>query len=187
MATIRRIYVPWGGIPALNPGVSVFYSSAAADAITDLGNFFFAVKALFPTGLSWTLPPVGDTIDDTTGAINGQWTSGSGGISVATGGTTAYAAGVGAYINWKTGAIVGRRRLAGRTFLVPLLGNNYDSNGTLTSGSLGVLAPAAATLAGAGKLVIWHRPRPGGTGGSSALVTAGTIPDQVTSLRTRRR
>jgi len=185
MATIRKIPVHWGGIPT-TPGYSLFYSQGASDATAELVTFFNAVKALFPSGLTWTVPPVGDELDDTTGAINGQWT-GSGAGSVTATAAGAYAAGCGAWVAWKTAAIVGRRRLQGRTFMCPLQSTvGYDSSGTILAGAITTLGGAATTLVSAGKLVIWHRPSPALTGGSSALITAGVVPDQVTSLRSRR-
>lgn len=185
MATIRRIRVLWGGIPGM-PGYSLFYASAAADATADLVTYFNAIKARFPSGLSWTVPPTGDTLDDATGTLNGSWSGAGAGIVTSTG-TGAYAAGVGAYSAWVTNAIVGGRRLRGRTFLAPLLGTNYDNTGTIDPTQLTTFATATSTLAATGKLVVWHRPSgPGASNGSSSLITAGVVPDVVTSLRSRR-
>jgi hypothetical protein len=72
--------------------------------------------------------------------------------------------------------------------MAPLLVAAYDAGGSLAAGTLTQFGTAATTLATAGKLVIWSRP--GGNPvrvGSSSLITSGTVPDQVTSLRTRRR
>lgn len=186
MANIKRVFVQWNGLTAL-PGVSVFYSSAATDVTTDLGTFFNAIKTLFPSGLTWQVPGSGDTLDDASGALVGGW-SGTAASVTATGGAGAYAAGCGCYIQWATGAIVGKRRLRGRTFLAPLLASGYDSSGTIAASTISTTTTAIATLAGSSKLVIWHRPGKGlFTGGSSALVTGGNVPDQVTSLKSRRR
>jgi len=185
MSTIRRIPVLWGGIAGM-PGYSLFYAAGASTATAELLAFFNAVKALFPTGLQWTVPIVGDTLDDTTGALNGQWTDAGGGIVSATA-SGAYAAGTGAWVGWKTAAIVGGRRLQGRTFMCPLQSTvGYDSSGTILSAAITTMSGAASTLAASGKLVVWHRPPPGGNTGSSAAITAGVVPDQVTSLRSRR-
>lgn len=176
----------WGGIPGM-PGYTLFYASSGAAACADILTFFNAIKALFPTGLQWSVPIVGDTLDDTTGALNGAWSDVGGGI-VSASASGAYAAGTGAWVSWKTAAIVHGRRLQGRSFMCPLQSTvGYDSSGTIITSALTTLGGAASTLAAAGKLVVWHRPPPGGNTGSSSLVTAGTVPDQVTSLRSRRR
>ena len=187
MTSINRYVVPWGGVTAL-PGASVFYSTGGTDATADITAFFAAIKGLFPAALQWSVLNSGDVLDDTSGLITGTWTGTGGAVTTSTG-SGSYAAGVGAYVNWTTGAVVGRRRLKGRTFLCPLVASSgYDTGGTIVTAALSTIGTAATTLAGSGKMRIWHRP-PKGTfsGGTSALVVAGTVPDQVTSLRTRRR
>lgn len=186
MATIRRYRVLWSGITGL-PGYSLFYASSAAALGSDLLTFFTAIKGLFPNNLSWDIPISGDTLDDGTGAVNGGWTDLGGGVVTSTL-VTAYAAGVGAYASWHTNAIVGRRRLQGRTFLAPLGNLQYDTGGSIVPSAQAVLTPAISALAAAGKMVTWHRPTGSPlAGGSSSLVISGTLPDQVTSLRSRRR
>jgi len=178
--------VSWGGATGL-PGVSVFYAPFGADAGADLMTFFNAIKAFFPSGLTWQIPTSGDVITDGNGELTGAWTAGTGGTVVGTG-AGSYAAGVGAYVNWQTGTIVDQRRLKGRTFLAPLIVGAYDSTGTIVNASLTTMQTAASVLAASTHLTVWHRPETSTSNdGSSGLVTAGLIPDQVTSLRTRRR
>ena len=168
------------------PGFSVFYSAGAVDVTTELGTFFNAIKGVFPVPLQWQIPSTGDSIDDATGALTGGWT---GGTAATIGGSAAsgYAAGTGAYVQWATAGIVNSRRLRGRTFLCPIINTQYETNGTLIATFLSLVQGAASTLAGAGKLQIWHRPSLAApAGGSSSQVTAAMVPDQVTSLRTRR-
>jgi len=185
MTVMRRVEVVWSGLTGL-PGLSVFYSGSAVDVTTDLNTWFTALAGVFPTGLQWNIPGAGDTIEDTTGSLTGGWSTGSSFTISATGGTGGHAAGTGAFVRWGTNAIVGGRRLRGRTFLAPISGAFYDNAGTLTAGFLTAIGPATTTLAAAGKLLIWHRPPKGGASGSSSLVTSSFIPDQVTSLRSRR-
>lgn len=185
MATLSRIPVLWTGLTAL-PGLSVFYCDSGVDVITELKNWFTALAPLFPLNLSWNVPNSGDTINDATGAINGGWSSALA-YTIAASGAVTHAAGCGGYVKWGTAAIVNGRRLKGRTFLAPISIGYYDSNGTLTSVFLTTAGPATQTLVTAGKLKVWHRPAPGGGGGgSSSLITTQFIPDQVTSLRSRR-
>jgi len=164
----------------------VFYASAAADPTGDLVTFFNSIKALFLNTLSWQVPNTGDLIDDATGTLTGTWVGASGASVAATGAPGSFAAGVGAFVNWSTGTIVNGRRLKGRTFLTNLSTGSYDAAGTIAAASLTTLGNAATTLVTAGKMVTWHRPAPGGAGGTSALWNGQSIPDQVTSLRSRR-
>jgi hypothetical protein len=136
--------------------------------------------------VAWDIPGSGDVVDETTGLITGAWTAGTAATITATGGTGAYAAGTGAFVRWQTNGIVAGRRVRGRTFLCPIITTGFDSNGTIASTQLGTLQTAATALAAAGKNQVWHRPSPGGSDGSAHIVVAGTVPDKVTSLRTRR-
>jgi len=182
---MRKVPIAWqtgvGGA-----GVSVFYTPFGSDATVELATFLNAIKTQFPNAVTWDIPASGDVVDETSGLITGAWVGGTAATVVATGGTGAYAGGTGAYVRWQTAGIVGGRRVRGRTFLCPILGASYDAQGTIGAGTLGVFGPAATTLVGAGKQLIWHRPTPGGTNGSSHAVTAAVVPDKVTSLRSRR-
>lgn len=185
MATIRRCEVLWTGLVGL-PGVSVFYAPSGTDPSGSLSTFFNAIKAQFPTGLSWGIPHEGDELNDATGELTGSW-SGAGGSTVTATGDSHFAAGCGAYVNWSTGAIVSGRRLRGRTFLAPIKSQAYDTSGTIDNAVISAMLTPAQALAASGDITIWHRPDPvSHTGGSSSLALDCTIPDQVTSLRTRR-
>lgn len=187
MGDIQRIVIDWTGLTGL-PGVSVFYGEPASTANADLKTFFTAIQSLLPAGLSWTVPAGGDMIEDSNGALSGTWSNPAGGGTVAASGAAAHAAGVGAYVNWRTAAVVGGRRLMGRTFIAPLMNSAYDNSGTIVTGNLATLQTAASALVTAAQTVVWHRPTTsGGTDGSSANPTVAQVPDQVTSLRTRRR
>jgi len=187
MADLERIVVEWTGLSGL-PGVSVFYGELAGSANADLKTFFTAIQSVFPAGLSWTIPGSGDIIEDSDGGLNGVWINTGGGGTVAASGAAAHAAGVGAYVNWRTGATIGRRRLMGRTFLAPLMNSAYDNSGTIVTGNLSTLQTAATALVTAANTRIWHRPSSlVAADGSSSVPLSATVPDQVTSLRTRRR
>lgn len=186
MANLNRCYVTWSGLAGL-PGVSVFYGVAGGDPTGSLTAWFTAMQSVFPAGLSWTIPGSGDTIEDTTGDLVGGWT-GAGGATVAASGSAAHASGCGAYVNWGTAAIINDRRLRGRTFLAPLMNSAYDNAGTIVTGNLTTLQNAANTLVGTADIAVWHRPTTsGGSDGQGEVITSAQIPDQVTSLRTRRR
>lgn len=182
---VRKIPVTWttgvGG-----SGVSIFYSIDSVDVTVELGTFFNAVKALFPTAVTWQVPSSGDVLQTDNGHITSGW---SGGTAASISGTSAgtYVAGTGAFVRWGTSGVVDGRRVKGRTFLCPLLASCFDAAGTLTDANVTTMTAAAAALAGSGKLMIYSRPTPAQpTSGQLSLVTSGQVPDKVTSLRTRR-
>jgi len=185
MATLRRIPVTWTGLTGL-PGVSVFYAASAVDAAANIDTFLSAVATRFPNGLTWSCPASGDTIDDTTGHLNGTWTGGTVIVRSGAGGSSGYAAGVGVAVQWLTGGLVNSRRLKGRTFLCPLLASEFQSDGTIAAATMTAITNAANTLATAGVLQIWHRPSPGGSDGVSSVTVGASVPDRVTALRSRR-
>lgn len=168
-------------------GVATYYCDPAdLGGRTALGTFYTAWGAGMPPVFTWNIPASGDTIESTTGTLTGGWTSGSTITGTATG-SSAYAGGTGTYIRWDTGAVVGGRRLRGRTFMVPMSAATYDGNGNIVDATLASLQTATNTLVTNSSFVIWHRPStPGGSDGSTHLVTSGTCIDKVTSLRTRR-
>lgn len=187
MTEIARIPVVWSGLTGL-PGLSLFYSTPAdaPAAVAAVNTFFNTIKGSFVSGLSWTTFGSGDTIVQETGQLAGGWSGGTGGIYNASGGAGAWAAGTGGLVKWDTGGVVGGRRLRGRTFLTCILGSKYDAGGTLEDATVGSWQTAADTLVAAGKCRIWHRPHPGFADGTSLLITSATVPDRVTSLRSRR-
>lgn len=187
MADLERIIVVWSGLQGL-PGVSVFYGGLAGSANAAVKTFFTSCQSLFPAGLSWAIPGGGDLIDSATGLLTGTWVNGAGGGTVAASGAVPHAAGCGAYVNWKTGVVIGRRRLQGRTFMAPLINGAYDNQGTIIAGNLTTLQNAATALVTGATTRVWHRNTSvGSSDGVAATPTLALVPDQVTSLRTRRR
>lgn len=182
---MRRLRVSWDGLGGL-PGLSTFYYGVASPNVSDCVAFFNAIKAQFPTALSWTIPSSGDEIDSDTGQLTGSWIGSGGGTVVGTGGNLAYAAGVGARVQWNTTVIVRGRRVKGSTFLAPLLGAKFDTAGTVDNTTLGVLQTAASAFAASGVAKgVWSRPTPGSIG-TYAAINDAIVPDRVTSLRSRR-
>src|SRR6478736_793449 len=182
---MRKVPVAWQTGPG-GVGVSVFYTPFGTDATVDIGTFFNAIKAQFPTGISWDIPASGDVVDEATGLITGAWTAGTAATITGTA-VGVFAAGTGAYVKWQTAGIVGGRRVRGRTFLAPLITGAFDNIGTIATAPLSTFNSAASALAATGKLLIWHRPTDTPrTNGSQHAVVAATVPDKVTSLRTRR-
>lgn len=186
MASVRRIEVVWQGLTGL-PGLSVFHSlDSVSGALAAIRAFFLATQSLYPSGLTLSFPNSGDVFDSATGTLTGGW-SDTAVANVPGSGAGAYAAGVGMFVKWNTGAIVGGRRLKGRTFLCPLGNDRYDAGGTIVDGSVTTVQTAANTLVATGTMNVWHRPTsPGGSDGALHVVTSATPLDKVTALRSRR-
>jgi len=186
VAATRRIEVVWAGLTGL-PGVTVIHSlDSVSGALAAIRAFFNSISGVFPTGLTWSFPNSGDVFESTTGVLTGGWSDTA--VSNVTGaGVSTYAAGTGAFVRWQTGAIVGGRRLRGRTFLAPMDKDSYDASGTIVDSRVTTMQTAANTLVATGTMNVWHRPTtPGGSDGALHVVTAATVADQVTALRSRR-
>lgn len=185
MTTMRRLRVTWDGLGNL-PGLSTFYYGPASPNVSDCVAFFTAIKGLFPTGLTWTIPSTGDEIEDSTGALTGTWVGSGGGTVAANGGALAFAAGTGARTIWRTGVIHRGRRVAGSTFLAPITTAQYTASGTVLASAVTTIQAAAAAFVASGVAKgVWSRPV-GGAGGLYCAINAAETPGRVTSLRSRR-
>jgi hypothetical protein len=169
----------------------VFYApDLDSTAVAALSTFFGAIKNLLPNGTSWQVPGSGDLIDETNGELKGTWTQSGAATQASTATVAAYASGVGACIQWQTSGIVHKRRVKGKTFIVPLLAAGYDNNGTILGTTVTALQNAANTLVSTSNLQIWSRPFKGTPtnpqrNGAGYEVTAGLVLDRVARLRSR--
>jgi hypothetical protein len=179
----------WANWPGA-PGISQFYLSGPSPTqaqVDGVRAFFFALASFFPTGLTVQVQASGDSIIQETGVIDAGWSVGTTPAVVTGAGTGSYAGNAGMVVHWLTNYVVGRRRLRGRTFLVPCAQAAYDSQGSLAASTIVTLTNAANTLvtAGAGQLMVWHRPKLG-VGGTAAPITAVRVPDLAVQLKSRR-
>lgn len=186
MTLMNRVRVTYTGGVVVGPAVSTYYfSQAHTGFVADLFAFYDAVKDRFPSSLSWQIPNVGDVIDADDGSLAGAWTDGSstGGVGLA---TNQCPAGVGLRIVWNTLGTTNGRRVRGSTFYVPLDATMYGTDGSLSS-SITQWQSAASTLvtASTNQMLIWTRPRENAAGGVNSVISA-TVPDKVTTLRSRR-
>jgi hypothetical protein len=188
MTTLNKIPVSWGSWPGA-PGVSSFYTATGSqDGDTAaIRTFFNSLITLIPSGLTLSVAGVGDTIDDTTGLINGSWAATSTPAIVTGTSGLSYAGNAGSIVHWLTAGVANGHRVRGRTFLVPLTNVAFDTGGSIATAALTTLRNAASTLISsmAGDLKVWHRPSPAGPG-SSFVVLSSTVPDLAISLRSRR-
>lgn len=190
MATLARIRVTWTGSPVVGGGISTFYSSNSDPSAfcTALRTYFASVGASLAAGINIQVPGVGDTIEDTTGELNGSWSMSTPAV-VTTSGSSNWAMGVGIRQTWLTSGITRGRRVKGTTFLVPLGGNLYDGTGSIADATVITLNAAATTLRGAdsGSMRIFSRPSaPGASDGSSHAVIGNTAVDKVAWLKSRK-
>jgi len=196
MANILRVVAQWGGFPSAPGFTNLYFDSAivgtpsANEAAARARQLFEAMKGQFPDGVTITISPQVAEIDDATGQQQDEFTATTTGLPVPGTGVANRSAPSGACINWRTSTFVNGRRLRGRTFLVPLSTNAYQTDGTLEAGTLTVLRAAAVAyltdaVGPSAKPVVWHRPI-GGAGGSSALITASAVTDVAAILTSRR-
>ena len=202
MTFLQRQRVLWTGFSGA-PGVSTFYFIDAAAHQSSLRTFLASLTGYLPDTVTMTIEPVGDQIEDTTGALVGAW---GGSTPDPVVGTVSgnYSAASGFLVRWDTLTIVAGSRVDGRTYFVPCASAAYDNGGTLNNT---ILAPIKASAedfinSPAGNFKVWSRPRaatPEWTGpdgrvhpaksarsGATAQPTGATVSDRVVVLRSRR-
>jgi hypothetical protein len=145
LTSLDRVRVGWqfaiGG-----PGVSTFYfDSAASPPVAALKTFFGSLAPNIPDDIVFKYPSAGEQIEHTTGQLSGAW---SGSVLADTPGTdnTGFAAPAGVMFKWLTGSILNGHRVVGRTFIVPIAGNCYATNGQITTAALTGFKACAANL-----------------------------------------
>jgi hypothetical protein len=193
VTTISRMQVRITG-GTIGEGIATHYWATETSGVQALlKTFWISCGSLMGGWVTIRVPNSGETFDVATGTLNGTWSEGT--VSTATGGGSGGSAGgVGACVGWSTDGIRRGRKVRGRTFLVPLAANVYDSDGTLLSTTVTTLNGAVTTLLGAGAstLQVYARPTPapGGIGpdtpGQVARITSGLVKDHVSWLRSRR-
>lgn len=174
--------------PAMGSGVATHYfTGLTLDAQEAAKSFWSSLAAVMAGYVSIKVPNVADVLDETTGELLNTTVQGTEG-NYTGGGTGAYAGGVGGAITWETAGVVAGRRVRGRTFVVPLAQNSYDTDGTLSAAVVTALSNAAQGLitdAGS-ELVVWSRPRTA-LAGSVHPVVARSVSDRVAWLQSRKR
>lgn len=210
---ILRVKLAWTGFQGA-PGLSNFFFGdftdqagwtptqaqvdAAANAVT---TFAQGITFICAPGVTLQTQTDVDLLNDADGALISSYSAAAQlpkSSNVAAG--SAYSAASGGVIDWKTSVIRRRRRIQGRTFVVPLAGSSYEGNGTLSSTAVTGLQNAAnALVTGTGypDFGVWGRPTrvkdANGkyTGevtpdGVWAVATSARVPDMAAVLRSRR-
>lgn len=190
---ITRITAEWTGMSGA-PGYTNFFldgavsgAPAAEAAAVTIRAFFQAISANLPSAVNIALQPQAVVIDEASGNMTGIVPF-SAPAAVTGGGGGAYSAPVGAVVHWMTSNFSDGRLIRGRTFLVPLERDAYDTEGTLNDTIRGNFQTAADTLLNdliENPLAVWSRPR-AGSAGTSNVVTSAIVPDLAAILRSRR-
>lgn len=190
---IHRVLARWSGFPGA-PGYSSFHFSGftgGADANQvrlRVRGFFNEVNYLFPGDVSVEIDNTVEVLDEATGVLQDYADDDQDMTITAAGSGNSYAGPSGAVVNWLTNTVNNGRRVRGRTFIVPIGANMYDSDGTLSSEALANLRDGADALLDGdfnSEFVVWSRPR-NGAGGVAAPVTGYRVPDMAAVLRSRR-
>jgi hypothetical protein len=198
MPEILHTKITWTGFPGA-PGYTNFYfqNGSASDYVqADANNamamthdFTLNVAALAPTGLKLTCEPAVEIVQSDTGDLVGFFNTVPG--AVASGSrTTTYNSVSGACISWGTNGVRNARRVRGRTFLVPLAGSIYHTDGTINDGDLAQLQAIGNQMI-AGNAVsdfgIWARPTgPDAADGLWFSAQTAGVKDKAAILRSRR-
>lgn len=200
---LHRVNVAWQNWPGA-PGLTTLFVTDATQAKIDaIRTFFNAIAGMIPSGLTIQVPSSGDEIDLGTGEIVNAWSVGTTPTVVTGSGAGAYAGNAGMVVHWLTSIVVGGRRIRGRTFIVPVISTQFETNGSPTSAAISTLYTAAnnMSIALGNSLVVFSRPVKAHTkynpktgtptavaahGGTSASVSSVRVPDLAISLRSRR-
>lgn len=188
MADLNRMRCTWTGWSGA-PGVTTFYSTggtSSAGFTAAIVGFWQGLQSFLSDQVTITIPNSGDTIDDATGNLVGQWSEGTGatvhGQHV---GNISVAQGV--LLRWNTGAIHRGRLLRGRTFIVPSSVDAFTVSGVVNQTTIdGYQQAVNALAAGTPGIHIWGRPLKGQADGMSAKASSGTVSAKPCVLRSRR-
>lgn len=171
-----------------SPGVSVLMFNRDTPVNTARGAINTLLTALAPVlsvDTRWTVRDAGRALDDATGALVGFWTAGVAYSGVGSGGSTALANATQILLRWQTDAIVGGRRLQGRTF-IPGIATGANVDGELKPANAATVAAAATAFVGGGSAFgVWHRPVDG-SGGVFEPASAAGVWNEFAVQRGRR-
>lgn len=193
MPVISKHTITWTGFLGA-PGYSNFFTNASDDVAfhTALNTWKGTWAANLPDDVTLTLQAEVSQLDEATGVQTGAFSIGSDTVTQGAN-TGGYSAASGVVVHWLTGGFVAGRRVKGRTFMVPISGGAYQTNGTIDENALSFMRTSTNTFQNAvqGNMIVWARPFAGKPGkpartGSSHDVTSWQIPDKVAILRSRR-
>lgn len=172
-----------------SPAVAVPNQSISQLAVDRVRDAMLAGASLFPAGMNWLVQGQVDVLDESTGDLVDSYN-----VTQRTGAGTSASSAFGPLpsglcVTWLTGAFKEGRRVYGRTFLVPVSQNVFDSAGTLSTAALTTAQAFADSMNNAGAtdlvFVVWSRPKPDLAGSKHGVVGSRTA-DKAAVLRSRR-
>ena len=193
--SLSRVKVVNTGSPGGNAATNFYFRSVSGTELSALGAFYTAIKALYPTTITMTIPAAGDIIDEANGNLTGSWSATPPAAVAGTGASIASTAS-GIEIAWLAAAVVDGHRPVGKTLIVPAAAVAYAPTGVIASSTVTTCNSAGATfLASAVNFAIWHRPRKASPGPPPVTFRAGlsmtpggvqtrTVPTVLRSRRT---
>lgn len=199
MPEMIRVKINWTGFVG-GPGYTNLHFEPTVDgpitqevvdaAVAKVDTFLVELRYSTPVAVTTRVDPIVQEVNELNGDLEDFYTATT--AAAAPGMSTAgYSSASGACINWYTNEVKNGRRVRGRTFLVPLGSDQYDTTGTLTTSFLTGMNAAAALLSDdtdAARLVVWHRNPVGQIipEGGAYAVSAWTLADKVAMLTSRR-
>lgn len=194
---LSQIVVKWTGWVG-QPGYTTF--NVEGNLITtDADNAAQRIKTLIggwatylPQTITLAVQPTYRVLDETTGIMTQEKALGVVPSDTLGASGLAYGAVAGFNITWRTSDVSTRKLRVGRTFVVPVTGAAFQTDGTLLDTARTFLQTAANTYVGGvavgspGHPVVWKRPSKGGSDGHTSQVTSATINDRSSFLRSRR-
>jgi hypothetical protein len=165
--------------------------AGADEAAAKVNTFITAIKGDLPSQITLQAPAEIEEIAHDSGTLVNVFAVTQPAAQAGTAASTSsWSAPSGAVVSWSSGTIRNGRRMRGRTFIVPVSSDTYDTDGTIKAVPLGRLVAAAAALRAPGtevRLALWGRPSaPNATDGVQAEVTGHRVPDMAAILRSRR-
>lgn len=150
-------------------------------------NFYLALNSKHPSIWKINWLPTAQVFTDA-GVLTGEVAITSIPAQVTGTGASGYPGGVGAMVQWNTGAINGGHKVRGRTYLVPFVNGCYDTDGTLVSTVVSDIQAAAASLLTVTPLLAINSRSLGkpGRGDQTVSVISATVPDRAAVLASRR-
>jgi len=203
MPQVSAVRATWlGGVVGVSFGRFWFNelldATARQAAVDSVRSLLSALSAGYlRTDWSIQVEQVIQNFDLVTGKLSNEVSAGTKPPAIvgAANATVAYQQGVGCRIIWGTGVVLSGRKVIGRSFLVPLSGFT-TSAGVVTAALKTTMATPIANYVSqpTARPVVWHKTYdrtdqtkpPVYLGGNAVPINSGTIPDQVSSLRSRR-
>lgn len=189
-----RVVAHWGGGKIGTGFTNLFFTEGVgtAQAAADAARAFFFTSygpagVRLPSNINIVFDGAVDVIDVVDGTLASTIPV-TAPLPVTGGDTGHYSALSGACVTWLTGALVGGRRVRGRTFLVPLGAAGLDTDGTIdTSTVTAINTASAALIAATPELTIWRRPTTTAAADGAAFpVVASRLADKAAYLTSRR-